>query len=73
MIDGIHVGDRCVIAALGITSELKKVPLGLKDGDTENATVVKDLLSSIQERGFRLHCDHLLAVLDGGKALFPRQ
>lgn len=69
MIDGIHVGDRCVIAALGITSEMEKVPLGLKDGDTENAAVVKDLLSSIQERGFKLYCDHLLAVLDGGKAL----
>ena len=69
MIDGIEIAGTVVIAALGITSELKKVPLGLKEGDTENAAVVQDLLSSLEVRGFKLHCDKLLAILDGSKAL----
>jgi len=31
--------------------------------------VVKDLLASLHERGFTLHCERLLAVIDGAKAL----
>ena len=69
LLDGIEVAGTTVIAALGITSELKKVPLGLREGDSENAEVVHDLLSSLQERGFKLHCEKLLAILDGSKAL----
>ena len=69
MIDGTYVGGRMIVVALGITSELEKVPLGLKDGNTESAEVVKELLHAVQERGFKLHCDYLLAIIDGGKAL----
>lgn len=40
-----------------------------REGDTKNSEVVKDLLTSIQERGFTLHYERLLAVIDGAKAL----
>lgn len=69
MLDSLEVGERTVVAALGITAEMEKVPVGLREGDTENSEVVKDLLTSIQERGFTLHCERLLAVIDGAKAL----
>jgi transposase-like protein len=69
MIDGVEIAGRTVVAALGVTNKLEKVPLGIREGDTENSAVVKDLLASIIERGFELHCEKLLAVLDGAKAL----
>jgi len=69
LIDSLEVGGRTVVAALGITAEMEKIPLGLREGDTENSEVVKDLLSALQERGFTLHCERLLAVIDGAKAL----
>jgi len=69
MIDGLELGGRSVIAAVGITSELEKVALGLVEGSTENSDVVIDLLSSLEERRFCLHCERLLCVLDGSKAL----
>jgi putative transposase len=43
--------------------------LGLREGDTENTEVVRDLLASLHERGFTLPCERLLAVIDGAKAL----
>lgn len=48
---------------------MEKVPLGLREGDTENREVVKDLLTSLHERGLTLPCERLLAVIDGPKAL----
>lgn len=69
VIDGVEFQGRTVIGALGITPALEKVPLGIREGDTENSEVVKDLLSSIIERGFTLHCARLLAIIDGSKAL----
>lgn len=69
LIDGLDIGGRTVVAALGITAEMDKIPVGLREGDTENSEVVKDLLASMQERGFTLHCTRLLAVIDGAKAL----
>jgi putative transposase len=69
MIDSLEIGGRTVVAALGITAEMEKIPVGLREGDTENSEVVKDLLASLVERGFTLHCERLLAVIDGAKAL----
>ncbi len=68
-IDGIEFQGRTIIGALGITPKLEKIPLGIREGNTENSEVVKDLLSSIIERGFTLHCEKLLALIDGSKAL----
>lgn len=69
MVDGVDIAGRAVVAALGITETLQKIPLGVREGDTENSVLVKDLLASAIERGFTLHCGKLLAVLDGAKAL----
>jgi len=68
MVDGIRVADHCCVVALGITIDGTKVPLGLAEGATENATVVTDLLVGLRERG--LEVTHpILVVLDGAKAL----
>jgi transposase-like protein len=68
MIDGIIFAECCVVVALAITSDGTKVPVGLWEGDTENTTVVKDLLADLVARG--LECeDGVLFVLDGSKAL----
>jgi transposase-like protein len=69
MVDGVEYGGRIVFVALGVTETLQKIPLGVHEGDTENADVVRDLLAGIVERGFTLHCERLLAVIDGSKAL----
>jgi putative transposase len=69
LIDGTGVGEQTLVAAVGVTDDNQKIPLGLVAGDTENAGVVKDLLASIRSRGFTLAAARLLAVLDGGKAL----
>ncbi len=47
-IDGLHIGnDLVLIAALGIDAEGHKHPLGLVEGPTENAAVVKALTNDI--------------------------
>lgn len=69
LIDGTNFDDKTVVAAVGITPDCQKIPLGLKEGTTENAGLVKDLLTSLVDRGFKMAASRLLAVLDGGKAL----
>jgi transposase-like protein len=68
MIDGLELQGRMIIVALGITTEGVKVPLGLWEGDTENATVVKALLSDLVHRGLD-PAQGMLFVIDGSKAL----
>jgi len=69
LIDASGVGGTTQVLAVGVTDDSQKIPLGLKEGDTENASVVKDLLTSILARNFTQASSRLLAVLDGGKAL----
>jgi putative transposase len=68
MIDGIDLADVTHVVALGITTDGTKVPLSLREGSTENATVVTALLSDLVDRGLRLG-EEQLYVLDGAKAL----
>lgn len=68
MIDGIGFGDRTVVGAQIITSSGKKHICGLREGDTENSEMVKDLLSSLIERGLKTE-RRILFVIDGAKAL----
>jgi putative transposase len=68
MLDGIELKGRCCVVALGISTDGVKIPLGLWDGSTENATVAKELLSSLVARGLDLH-QGVLCVIDGAKAL----
>jgi putative transposase len=68
MIDGIHFRERVVLVALGIDASGNKHVLGLREGSTENARVVRSLLSDLVDRG--LDGDRArLWVIDGGKAL----
>ena len=53
---------------MGITTEGVKIPLGLWEGSTENATVATALLSDLVERGLDPE-QGMLFVLDGSKAL----
>ena len=68
MIDGIIFAEVCCVVALAITTDGTKVPVGLWDGDTENATVVTDLLADLVARGLRYE-QGLLVVIDGARAL----
>jgi transposase-like protein len=68
LIDGFHVGDACLIAAIGVDERGNKHALGLAEGTTENAAVAGDLLTSLVSRGLD-PSQRLLFVLDGGKAL----
>lgn len=68
MVDGIEFGGACVIVALGITTDGKKLILGLKRGDTEDSEVCKDLFQNLIERGLKKD-EPFLFVLDGSKAL----
>jgi putative transposase len=63
-----HLRRVSCVAALVITTDGTKVPVGLWDGDTENGTVVKDLLADLVARGLRYE-DGILVVIDGAKAL----
>jgi len=51
MIDGVGFGKRTVVAALGITNKGKKIILGLREGDTENWELCRDLFENLIGRG----------------------
>jgi transposase-like protein len=68
MLDGIELKGRTNIVALGISTDGIKVPLGLWEGSTENATVATALLSDLVARGLDPE-QGMLFVIDGGKAL----
>jgi putative transposase len=68
MLDGLEIADRTHVVALGISTEGVKIPLGLWEGSTENATLVSMLLADLVDRG--LDPDQaILFVIDGGRAL----
>jgi putative transposase len=68
MIDGTPFGGQHLITVLGLTVHGQKVILGLRQGATENSTVVKQLLEELRERGVDFEVPRLY-ILDGGKAL----
>ena len=51
MLDGMEIADRCHVVALGISTEGVKIPLGLWEGSTENATLARTLLADLVDRG----------------------
>ena len=67
-LDGLELEGWMMIVALGITTEGVKIPLGLWEGSTENATVATALLSDLVQRGLDPE-QGMLFVLDGSKAL----
>jgi len=68
LIDAKYFPKQCIIVALGIDKEGRKHVLGLWEGATENAAVVKGLLEDLVARGLETQ-RKLLVVMDGGKAL----
>ncbi len=68
MIDGLELQGRTNVVALAITTEGVKIPLGLWEASTENATVATALLADLVERGLDPE-QGILFVIDGAKAL----
>ena len=68
MIDGVHFAEVCCVVCMVITADGTKVPVGLREGDTENGTLVRDLLADLVARGLSAE-GGLLVVIDGAKAL----
>jgi transposase-like protein len=68
LIDATPFAGQQMVAALGIGEDGRKTILGIRQGATENATVVGELLGDLVERGLDFTAPRLY-VLDGGKAL----
>jgi transposase-like protein len=66
LIDATLPGQQ-MVAALGIGKDGRKTILGIRQGATENATVVGELLGDVVERGLDFTAPRLY-ILDGGKA-----
>jgi len=68
LIGATPLAGQQTVAALGISQDGRKTILGLRQGATENATVVGELLGDLMNRGLDFS-EPRLYVLDGGKAL----
>jgi transposase-like protein len=68
LIDATPFEGQQMVAALGIAQDGRKMILGIRQGATENATVVGELLGDLVSRGLDF-TEPRLYVLDGGKAL----
>jgi putative transposase len=68
LIDATPFQGQQLVAALGISEDGRKTILGIRQGATENAAVVGELLGDLFERGLDFTAPRLY-VLDGGKAL----
>jgi len=68
MLDGLEIADRTHVVALAITTDGVKIPLGLWEGSTENATLARTLLADLVDRGLDPE-QAILFVIDGAKAL----
>ena len=67
-LDGIQMGRRQVIGAVGVDAEGHKHVLGLREGATENAVVATALLEELVARGVKPDRRRLF-VIDGALAL----
>lgn len=67
-VDGFDFAGHTMVGALGVTADGTKVPLGVVEGSTENANVVRGLITGLRDRGLDA-TEGILFVLDGGKAL----
>jgi transposase-like protein len=68
LIDATPFEGQQMVAALGIGQDGRKTILGIRQGATENATVVGELLGDLVNRGLDF-TEPRFYVLDGGKAL----
>lgn len=68
MIDGTIFKGQNLVVAIGIDPSGRKLVLGLRQGATENAAVVKALLGELLERGLDFTAARLY-IVDGSKAI----
>ena len=68
LIDATPFAGQQLVVAMGISQDGRKMILGLRQGATENATVVGELLGDLVNRGLDFS-EPRLYILDGGKAL----
>lgn len=68
IIDGKTFKDDQMIIALGVTIEGDKTTLGFIQAGTENASVLKDFLISLLDRGLKIE-EGILCVMDGSKGI----
>jgi putative transposase len=70
MIDGVFIGDNCVVVALGIDACGRKRVLDFEPGDSESAETVGRLIGRLKRRGVvPVEGSALLVVRDGSKAI----
>ena len=67
-VDRLIFGDYTMIGAIGVDVEGNKHVLGIREGATENSTVITELLEDIVSRGIDPK-RKMLFVIDGSKAL----
>ena len=67
-IDGLHVGDHVLAAAIGVDGNGDKHVLAVVEGATENTVVVQALLDNLLARGLDPTLPRLF-IVDGAKAL----
>src|SRR5450432_1279458 len=68
LVDATPFEGQQMVAALGVGQDGRKTILGIRQGATENSTVVGELLGDLVNRGLDFTAARLY-VLDGGKAL----
>ena len=68
LIDATPFAGQQLVVAMGISQDGRKMILGLRQGATENATVVGELLGDLVSRGLDFS-EPRLYIVDGGKAL----
>jgi putative transposase len=68
VIDGTIFKGQNLVVAIGIDASGRKLVLGLRQGATENATVVGALLGELMERGLDFS-EPRLYIVDGSKAI----
>lgn len=68
LVDATPFAGQQIVVALGIGQDGRKTVLGIRQGATENATVVGELLGELVNRGLDFTRPRLY-VVDGGKAL----
>jgi putative transposase len=66
--DGKYLAKEQMVIVLGITEEGEKLPLGFIQTHTENSLSIKELLTSLVERGLKYE-EGLLCIIDGSKGL----
>jgi transposase-like protein len=67
-LDGIRLGSHHILGAVGVDPTGQKHVLGLRQGSSENTTVVTELLNDLVRRGLSRDRRRLF-VIDGSKAL----